>query len=168
MWLADDPVSISRKCAPSLCMISRELVLPTKRGLQTFGRSGMYGPLRVARSYVTLHFRMVLNYKGIPHKTEWVEFPDVESCARGLELLQEVLILTVPYSILYPSCTTNAPTRASQTQCLSRATLTQPTLILLQSSPLAPSLSKLRLTLRSNKLSWPISFRFWLSCISTS
>ncbi|KAH9954948.1 hypothetical protein BC827DRAFT_1239846 [Russula dissimulans] len=28
--------------------------------------------------------RVVLNYKGIPHKTEWVEFPDIASVAKRI------------------------------------------------------------------------------------
>ena len=28
--------------------------------------------------------RIVLNYKGIPHKTEWVEFPDIAALAQRI------------------------------------------------------------------------------------
>ena len=60
-----------------LCYLAK-LGRPThgKRGVSVF-----FGPMCLFNKD---HFRVVLNYKGIPYRTEWVEFPDIEPLSKKL------------------------------------------------------------------------------------
>lgn len=52
-------------------------------GRQTYGRQGKTTTLR-ERHEAQRNHRYALNIKGIPYKTEWVEYPDIEALANKI------------------------------------------------------------------------------------
>lgn len=53
-------------------------------GLLTPGKLGMCPDLCIGKAMLTVFASFALNYKGIPYKTEWVEYPDIEPLCKKL------------------------------------------------------------------------------------
>ena len=51
-------------------------------GIRTHGRRGKYLLYCAEYELKSHHHRFSLNYKGIPYKTEWVEYPDIEAVCK--------------------------------------------------------------------------------------
>lgn len=75
--IPDQPQTPAPCLNPLFSSISR--LQTASPGLPTPGGLGTHLDNFLARNLLTLHSSLTLSYKGLPYKTQWVEYPDIQA-----------------------------------------------------------------------------------------